>query len=53
MSNEKQEPFSDDRWNDTSKPKIIGYREVPEDQRNERKQQLRDHLKKIGIINED
>ncbi|MFC6546122.1 hypothetical protein [Cohnella cellulosilytica] len=27
---EKKKPFSDPRWNDTSKPKVIGYQEISE-----------------------
>ncbi|WP_165867281.1 hypothetical protein [Paenibacillus pinisoli] len=41
--------FSDDRWNDTSAPKVIGERDVSDEEQSEHQQRLRDHLKKIGI----
>ncbi|MEF3309504.1 hypothetical protein PV433_11425 [Paenibacillus sp. GYB004] len=52
MSQEKK-LFSDPRWNDISKPKIIGYREIPEEERKENKKRFREHLKKIGVLKED
>lgn len=51
MSEEKT--FTDSRWNDLGKPKVIGYRDIPEEERKENKKLLNDHLKKIGAIKED
>ncbi|WP_270167562.1 hypothetical protein [Paenibacillus sp. SYP-B4298] len=53
MSESEKKPFSDERWNDTSKPKIIGNREIPDEEKKENKKQFREHLKKIGVIKED
>lgn len=50
MSKEKNEPFSDPRWNDLGKPKIIGYNETSEQEQEQNKAKFREHLKKIGVI---
>ncbi|MEC0310171.1 hypothetical protein P4H67_25790 [Paenibacillus lautus] len=51
--NQKKEPFSDPRWNDTSKPKIIGYREIPPEEQVKYKEQLNNFLRKSGVIKKD
>lgn len=50
---EKEKLFSDPRWNDTSKPKIIGYREIPSEEQEENKKRLEEHLRKIGVLKEN
>lgn len=50
MSEEKT--FTDPRWNDLGKPKVIGYRDIPEEERKENKKLLNNYLKKIGAIKE-
>lgn len=52
MSKDKK-LFSDPRWNDTSKPNIIGYVEVNEAERAAGKKKLREHLKKIGVLKKE
>ncbi|WP_456289719.1 hypothetical protein M1D70_09365 [Paenibacillus sp. AK002] len=52
MSQNKK-PFSDPRWNDTSKPKIIGYREIPPEEQKKYKKQLDDFLRKSGVMKKD
>ncbi len=47
---EKKKLFSDPRWNDTSKPKVIGYQEISEEDRAKYEKLSREHLKKIGIL---
>lgn len=42
--------FSDPRWNDTNKPKIIGYRDIPADEQKNNKELFQAHLKKVGIV---
>lgn len=49
MSENKKE-FSDPRWNDLGKPKVIGYNEIPEKEQKENKERFREHLKKIGVL---
>ncbi|MCM3701440.1 hypothetical protein [Paenibacillus macerans] len=53
MSEEKKKPFSDPRWNDPGKPKIIGYNEIPEKEQKENKELFRGHLKKIGVLKDE
>lgn len=50
MKEESKKPFSDPRWNDLGKPKIIGYRDIPEMERVENKKSFQAHLKKLGVI---
>lgn len=42
--------FSDPRWNDLGKPKVIGYNEIPEKEQKENKERFREYLKKSGVI---
>jgi len=51
--NQQNEPFSDSRWNDTSKPKIIGHIERTEEEREADKERFRDHLRKIGVLKDE
>ncbi|MEK4359916.1 hypothetical protein NYE48_23110 [Paenibacillus sp. FSL M7-1455] len=50
---EGKKPFSDPRWNDTSKPKIIGHIERTEEEREVDKKRFRDHLRKIGVLKDE
>jgi hypothetical protein len=50
MSNDKGKLFSDPRWNDTSKPTIIGSIEITEAEQLANKERLRAHLRKIGVL---
>lgn len=50
---EKNKPFSDPRWNETSKPKIIGYREIPEEESKKYDKKFKDHLRKIGVLKDE
>lgn len=52
MSEDKK-PFSDPRWNDLGKPKIIGYVERTEEERDADKKRFRDHLRKIGVLKDE
>lgn len=52
MSGE-QKPFSDPRWNDSSKPKVIGQFERTEEERAADKKRFHEHLRKIGVVKED
>ena len=49
MSDDKKK-FSDPRWSDLGKPKIIGYNDIPEKEQKENKELFREHLKKIGVL---
>ncbi|MFC4305788.1 hypothetical protein [Cohnella boryungensis] len=51
MSDDKK-PFSDPRWNDTSKPKVIGHFDRTDEERATDKKKFREHLKKIGVLKE-
>lgn len=52
MSEDKK-PFSDPRWNDLGKPKIIGYIERTEGERAADKERFRNHLRKIGVLKDE
>lgn len=49
----KDKLFSDPRWNDTAKPKIIGHRDIPDEERAENKKQFREHLLQKGLLKKD
>ncbi|MEK3788762.1 hypothetical protein [Paenibacillus sp. FSL K6-1230] len=46
----KDKTYTDPRWNDPAKPKVIGHREVSDKEQKEGSEQLREHLKKIGVL---
>ncbi|MGG1554990.1 hypothetical protein [Paenibacillus ferrarius] len=46
----ENKPFTDPRWNDTSKPIIIGHIEREESERVVDKKQFREHLRKIRVL---
>lgn len=52
MSEEKK-LFSDSRWNDTSKPKIIGYREISEEEQAKYTNMAQEFLRKKGATKKD
>jgi hypothetical protein len=51
MSDEK--PFSDPRWNDMGRPKVIGRIDRTEEEQAADKQRFREHLRKIGVLNDE
>jgi len=51
VSDDKK-PFSDPRWNDTSKPKVIGHFDRTDKERAADQKKLLEHLKKIGVLKE-
>ncbi|WP_156515026.1 hypothetical protein [Paenibacillus glucanolyticus] len=50
---EKKKMFSDSRWNDTSKPKIIGYRDITEEEEEKYSKMAQEFLRKKGVIKKD
>lgn len=50
---ESKKPFSDPRWRDLGKPKIIGYIERNEEERAADKKRFLEHLRKIGVLKND
>lgn len=52
MSEGEKELFTDSRWNDAPKAKVIGHFERTEEERAADKKRFRDHLRKIGILKE-
>lgn len=49
----KKKPFSDPRWSQPLGGKVIGKVESREEEKQESKKKLREHLKKIGVIQDE
>ncbi|MEC0234449.1 hypothetical protein P4H71_08935 [Paenibacillus kribbensis] len=46
----KDKSYTDPRWNDLGRPKVIGHREIPKTEQKENQAQFQEHLRKIGVL---
>ncbi len=53
MKNTEKKLYTDARWNDTSRPIVIGHREFTEEEKKEIEEKIKAFNKRHGIVLDD